>query len=243
MENEKLNTDKYTLHSLTKFGTKRKQNWQTDMFEGFFPQLNKGAKILEVGAGRGEFAEECKNRNFDYTGVEPSESLSKALIEKGYKIIKDRVPPINLPSNTFDMVSSEDLVEHFLTYNELLEFFTECFRITKEGGYIAIITPNYSTLKDLFYEYEYQHSYPLTETRLIKLLEDCGFRIISHKAFLISPGWKYFQSVDRLLANILIPIVRNMFFRSLLKLFAGQNFLFKVHKNLYDHIGVIAQKV
>lgn len=243
MIDEKLYSDKYTLHTLTEFGIKRKQNWQVHLFRGFFPPLSSNAKILEVGSGRGEFAQECRNRDYNYTGIEPSDSLSELLIEKGYNIVKDRVPPINFPDNSFDLVSSMDLVEHFLSYNEVLGFFSECYRILKQGGYITIIAPNYSTLKELFYEYEYQHSYPTTEARLIKLLEDSGFKIIKHKAFLISPGWKYFQYIDRLIAYILIPISRNMIFRAFLKSLTSQKFLFKIHKNLHDHVGVIAQKV
>lgn len=243
MGDEKQYADSYTLQSLTKFGKKKKHYWQAHLFKGFFPKLNSGTKILEIGSGRGEFAYECKSRNYDYTGIEPSDTLATALIENGYKIVKDKVPPINFPENSFDLVYSMDLVEHLLSYNEVLEVFAECFRIVKKKGHIAVITPNYSILKELFYEYEYQHSYPMTEARLIRLLEDSGFRILIHKAFLISPGWHRFQYFDRLLAHILVPVSRSMSFRLIVRYLMGYNFLFKIHKNLHDHIGVIAQKI
>jgi SAM-dependent methyltransferase len=235
---------RYKLPPITKLGEHRERTWQANLFEGLFPHLDRGISILEIGSGRGEFADECKQRGYKYTGIEPSEELSQLLIKKGFNILKSRVPPINLSNNAYDFIYSMDLVEHLPSYKEVLELFIECFRVVKKDGYVCIITPNYSTLKELFFEYEYQHSFPTTESRLLRLFEDSGFRIVKHRAFLISPGMRrYYQYLDRLLAHALIPIVRNMMIRNIIKFCFGRNFLFRVHKNLYDHIGVLVQKV
>lgn len=235
---KKIYEDKYTFSSITELGKHRKSTFQKNLFDRFLPRLNDDATVLEVGSGRGEFAEECKRRGYEYVGIEPSAILAELLTDRGFKIINEKVPPLQILDRSFDLIHSMDVLEHLSSYNEALELFTDCFQILKKRGFLCVIAPNYSTLKELFYEYEYQHSFPTTEPRIKQLLKDSGYHVIRHKKVLLSFSWEY---IDRILAHILIPISRSTIFRCIARI-GGENLLFRIHKNLFDHIAVLGQK-
>lgn len=234
-------TDKYTLADITSIGKKRKADRVSSLFDHFLPNLPGSAKVLEIGPGRGEFARGCLGRKLSYLGVEPSEELCKILERASIPVISQTVPPIKLESNSFDLIHSSDFVEHLANYVDVMHFFVEALRVLKPGGYISIIAPNYLTIKHLFFRYEYQHSYITTRDRLINLVRDCGFETVQSKCFLwwLSPR---LNRIDRLLAHTVIPLATNPFMESLITLVTSEKFLFRVHKNVCDHVGILAQK-
>lgn len=234
-------TEKYTYSDLTAIGRRKKAARIRQLFDYFIPGLEKGASILEVGPGRGEFALESLRRGFSYTGIEPSKELRQKLEVMGISVVDQNIPPIQLENNRFDLVHSYDFVEHLKNFENVMEFFSEAYRVLRPGGYISVIAPNYLTIGSLFYRYEYQHSYVTTKDRLVNLLGDSGFSIVHSKSFLywLSPG---LNKIDRLLAHTLIPIATNPMMESIVKFFSSEEFLFRIHKNTFDHIGVLAQK-
>lgn len=196
----------YTLKPRTEIGAKKNAALEAALFDSFFPKLPRSSKILEIGSGRGEFAHECRSRDFIFLGIEPSQNLFQNLTKSGFEIINQAVPPIPTESELFDLVHSKHFVEHLSNYPEVMNFFLESYRVLKPGGYISVIAPNYRTIKHLFFQYEYQHSFITTKDRLKRMLMDSGYEIVSAFAFslFISPRW---HLIDRLLAHILIPPV------------------------------------
>jgi len=236
-------TAKYNFSGATKFGLYRKTALMSKLFEIHFPPLSENSRIVEIGPGRGEFAQECIKRKYDYTGIEPSTTLAEALRSTGYNIIKQKVPPLHLADNHYDLIHSMDVIEHLKTYEEVLDLFSDCRRALRDGGYISTIVPNFSTLKELFYEDEYQHSYPTTETRMKRLLEDSGFHVIRTRKIFSEFGFSKFYLLDRVLAHLLISIARNSAFCAIVKMLTNSDVVFKIHKNVYDHIYVLARKL
>lgn len=231
----------YTLKPATALGARRKRSLQRSILLDFFPPLPNRASVLEIGPGRGEFAHECCLRNFDYLGIEPSEDLYKKLCEAGLKMISQTVPPIPVASASFNVVHSNDFVEHLESYREVMEFFSESYRVLKPNGYMSVIAPNYLTIQRLFFQYEYQHSYVTTKARLEHMLLDNGFELVAARTFLfwISPKWNW---ADRFLAHTLIPVSLNPLVQAVVRWLTSEGFLFRVHKNMFDHVAVLARK-
>ncbi|HNP96556.1 MAG TPA: class I SAM-dependent methyltransferase [Cyclobacteriaceae bacterium] len=234
---------KYKYSEVTKLGSYRKTALMSRLFESHFPPLSENSKIVEIGPGRGEFAQECIRRKFDYTGIEPSETLADVLRSEGYNILSQKVPPLYLTNNDYDLIHSKDVIEHLKSYEEVLDLLADCRLALRDGGYISAIVPNFATLKELFYEYEYQHAYPTTEMRMQNLLEDSGFQVIKLRKVFCEIGLSKFCFLDRLLAHLLIPIARNSVFCAMVKMITSREILFKIHKNVYDHIYVLGKKV
>lgn len=103
----------------------------------------KPKKILVLGCGEGSFAHLVKElTGAQVFGVDYSSSGVKLSNEKGI-IAKqaDLNKGIPFGSNIFDLIISDQLLEHIYSTDFLLE---ECYRTLKKGGYIITITPNIS---------------------------------------------------------------------------------------------------
>ncbi len=238
--------DIYTLSSTTSLGRKRKSK-AIEVIVGLLGQyLSSNASVLEVGTGRGEFAQEITKKGYNYIGIEPSSKLREMLADRNLELISEAIPEINLQNDVVDMVYSFDVVEHLQLFTDVVRFFEESNRVLKVNGHIVVIAPNYETLGKLFYLYEYQHSFVTTLRRIETMFVETGFKIIESRPFLTNYGLssnKLLNVFDRVLANIVLIFARNGIVISILKAIFGKEFVFKVHKNLYDHIVVIGQKI
>ncbi len=241
MSNENL----YNFTNTTKFGSARKKNQLNMIFDNILPEVNDGAVLLEAGAGRGEFAEIARGHGYNYIGIEPSDSLRTDLEERGFRMLHKSLPEIDLPEASVDIVYSYDVVEHLGDYTTVLDFFVEAKKILKPGGHIIVMVPNAETIGHLFYLYEYQHSFFTSIDRLQTMLSDAGFEITSSRAFLTELGLtksKLNQGLDRVIANTVLLFARSIFLTSIMRAVLGRDLLFKIHKNLYDHVFVVAKK-
>ncbi len=109
------------------------------------PHLKKinPKKILELGCGEGSLSFEIKKIiSGQVFGLDLSEAAVKLSKEKGI-ISKKADLNLGIPfrNNEFDLVFSNQLVEHIYNTDLLLK---ESFRVLKKGGYFVVITPNLS---------------------------------------------------------------------------------------------------
>ncbi|MCP3899792.1 MAG: class I SAM-dependent methyltransferase [Desulfobacteraceae bacterium] len=214
---------------------------QKAIFDYLLPSLSENSRVLEIGPGGGAFARECISRKLDYTGIEPSAGLREALEREGIHVVNQLVPPIDFEDNQFDLIHSFHIVEHMTNYHEVMQFFMESYRVLKPGGYFSVIAPNYRMIKHLFFQYEYQHSFVTTLDNVKNGLADCDFDILEAKCFLmwLSP---ILHKIDRLIAYACIPIGTNLLIETIIRSLTSSTFLFRVHKNLFDNIAIVAQK-
>ncbi len=242
MKSNNKSTGAYSLGEVGSFGERKKRALIRYVFDCFLDHLPEASSILEIGPGRGEFAEEAIQRGYKYYGIEPSTSLSEELEKKNINVFNKSVPPIDFPDDYFDMVYSFDVVEHFQGYSEAFRFIEESMRVMKEGALICIIAPNYTTLRSLFFEYEYQHSFVTTMGRMEKMFNDAGLSV-THKAdFLIKPNKGFYSVFDRMLAYTMLPFARSNVIAAMFRICRQEKLLYKIRKNLFDHILIIGQK-
>lgn len=77
------------------------------------------------------------------------------------------------------------------------------------------------------------------------MLEDAGFSITSARPFLTGMGLSkslIVRTADRVLANTLLLFARSVVVTALMRSILGRDLVFKIHKNLYDHVAVVASK-
>lgn len=100
-------------------------------------------RILELGCGEGSLGERIKIlTSAQVYGVDYSQSGVELAKEKGIIAKKaDLNKGIPFESNSFDLLISDQLIEHILNTDFFLE---ECSRVLKKRGYLITITPNLS---------------------------------------------------------------------------------------------------
>ena len=138
----------------------------------------KDISILEIGPGRGVFAELCKEEGIGYTAIEVNPTLANNLGECGFEILKAKVPPIPIDSNKFDVVYMNQVFEHMNNVDMAQELIEECYRVLKKGGFLCIISPDYLIWKEEFFNGDYTHNYITTIRRLKEIYYDNGLKTV-----------------------------------------------------------------
>lgn len=98
--------------------------------------MPENAKILDVGCGSGTLAKFWKEQRYDVTGLDISDRSLEITCSKSIYCVKGDVKKLPFDDNTFDLVYSDGLLEHFVDPKPILE---EIFRVSKK--YVLTMVP------------------------------------------------------------------------------------------------------
>jgi 2-polyprenyl-3-methyl-5-hydroxy-6-metoxy-1,4-benzoquinol methylase len=117
---------------------RRYQEWLAEA-EG---KVGRG-RLLEVGAGSGQFSRVALRRGWTVDATEVSESGLRLLRETGATVHAGDLPALRLPAGKFDLVASLEVIEHLAEPGAHLE---QLGRLTRPGGLLLLTTPNFGGL-------------------------------------------------------------------------------------------------
>lgn len=103
-------------------------------------------RILDIGAGTGDFLLECKNQNWDILGIEPNDKAKGIALGKGIKF-GDTIE--KLESNSFDVITMWHVLEHVPDVEHQV---AELKRLLKPSGTIIIAVPNFKSYDAKYYK-------------------------------------------------------------------------------------------
>lgn len=101
-------------------------------------QPNKG-KILDIGAGTGDFLSVAKNDGWQTTGVEPSDRAKSIAKNKGVSFVEETS---ELENHSFDVISMWHVLEHVPDLGKQIK---ELKRLLKPTGTLIIAVPNFKS--------------------------------------------------------------------------------------------------
>lgn len=101
-------------------------------------QSDKG-RILDIGAGTGEFLSVAKNDGWEIKGVEPSERAKTIAKSKGISFVEETG---ELENHSFDVISMWHVLEHVPDLNKQIK---ELKRLLKPTGTLIIAVPNFKS--------------------------------------------------------------------------------------------------
>lgn len=105
---------------------------------------NKG-KILDIGAGTGDFLFVAKQNGWEITGIEPSEKAKQIAISKGV-LFAARTE--DLQNQSFDVITMWHVLEHVPNLeNQILEL----KRLLKPNGTLLVAVPNFKSFDANYY--------------------------------------------------------------------------------------------
>jgi len=109
-------------------------------------KLPENAKILDVGCGSGTLARSWKEQGYDVIGLDISDESLEIARRKGIYCVKgDVTKGLPFDDNTFDLVYSDGLLEHFVDPKPILE---EIFRVSRR--YVLTMVPR-NTITNLIH--------------------------------------------------------------------------------------------
>ena len=97
-------------------------------------------RILDIGAGRGEFLRAASDNGWIAVGIEPSASFADhAAKYSGVEIKREPLEQCDFPDGSFDVVILAAVLEHLYNPDEIIE---EIARILRPGGALFVDVPN-----------------------------------------------------------------------------------------------------
>jgi 2-polyprenyl-3-methyl-5-hydroxy-6-metoxy-1,4-benzoquinol methylase len=151
-----------------------------------------GARLLDVGSAHGWFLEEAAARGAEATGVEPEEEVAADPLRRGLDVRCGYFPEVVAESETFDVVTFNDVLEHIPDARATL---AACARVLRPGGVLSVNIPNADGLGYRVaagaarvgvggpFERFWQHGLPsphchyFTRASLGRLVNDSGFEV------------------------------------------------------------------
>ena len=167
---------------------------QRSWFEKIYQQVKKQAlrrklkqihrlhpqkgKLLDVGAGTGDFLVAATAKGWEVSGTEPNAKARRIAQRKGIVLYPDIQ---DLQPMTYDVITLWHVLEHIPdTITQLLQLKTRL----KPGGSLMIAVPNYKTFDARYYK-EYwaaydvpRHLWHFSKTAVMKLCSDAGLEVV-----------------------------------------------------------------
>ena len=107
-------------------------------------QSSKG-RILDIGAGVGDFLQVAKNDGWQTIGIEPSDKAKTIAKSKGVFFVEDLS---QLENNSFDIITMWHVLEHVPDLENQIK---ELKRLLKPNGTVIIAVPNFKSHDALHY--------------------------------------------------------------------------------------------
>ena len=142
--------------------------------------IPEGARVLDVGCGRGVLLAAIADRGFEAHGVEISEQAAAGVEAWASIRIAPTVDAAGYPDAYFDQVIIWHVLEHLPDPRGTL---ATVHRILKPGGRLVVAVPNFSSLQARltgaawFHLDLPRHLYHFPLAGLRRLLEGCGFEV------------------------------------------------------------------
>jgi SAM-dependent methyltransferase len=132
----------------------------------------RGKRLLDLGAGRGEFLHGFALEGFDAIGIDRSRPSERRFLEP---VIEGDYEKNALPfeDESFQVIFNKSVLEHVFDVSRLLG---ECRRVLAPGGRFIAMVPDWNAQWEHFYD-DWTHVRPFTLTGLKECIQSHGFRL------------------------------------------------------------------
>jgi 2-polyprenyl-3-methyl-5-hydroxy-6-metoxy-1,4-benzoquinol methylase len=135
-------------------------------------------KLLDIGAGTGDFLVAAKNDGWQTLGIEPSKKAKTIAFNKGVDFAENLS---DLESHSFDVITLWHVLEHVPNLDDYIK---ELKRILKPSGTIIIAVPNFKSFDANFYGRHWaaydvpRHIWHFSKTTIDKLFSEKQMKLV-----------------------------------------------------------------
>lgn len=189
--------------------SRRKFIWPISSMVGVFQSrrarmaakwLPKGGRILDIGCGNGGFLLQMKSLGFTVEGTEWSaQSAARVPHETGITVHVGDLLSLDLPRNSFDLITLWHVFEHLRDPRKVMERIDE---LLSPVGTLILSLPNadswqaHSFRTHWFHHDPPRHLFAFGRNALTKLLEFSGFDVVAFHSFSMEQNpYGFIQSV------------------------------------------------
>jgi SAM-dependent methyltransferase len=138
-----------------------------------YEMLGRPERVLDPAAGRCEFISAIPARE---RWAVDEVAYPEAVADAGLTVVTSDIMTADLPRNHFDAVWVSNFLEHLADQNAIAAFLRKMGDVTRSGGRIAIIGPNFRYCGAQYFDCA-DHNVVLTEVAVAEHLHAAGFRV------------------------------------------------------------------
>ena len=168
----------YPIHSTVSEITRKRYRELLENFEKY----RKTNNIIDVGCGDGFFLEEAKKKGWNVYGTEYGLHYINICEEKGIQMKGGMLSPLNYEAESFDVITSFEVIEHINYPMVELKNFNS---ILRNNGIVYITTPNFNSISRRMFKDKWnvigypEHLSYYTPQSIDYLLKKSGFKKIN----------------------------------------------------------------
>jgi len=141
--------------------------------------MKEGSRFLDLGCGRGDFLRGFIRCGLNGHGVDRSDA-AKSICPEAEILQSDLAnEPLPYDDNSFDIVFSKSVLEHFYYPERLVQ---EIYRILRPGGLVITMVPDWGSMYKTFYD-DFTHRTPYTLASLKNMLLINNFKAVEVEKF------------------------------------------------------------
>jgi SAM-dependent methyltransferase len=152
----------------------RKRVWRVICRTFFSKYVSKTARILDLGAGWGEFITNIEAG--ERFAIDLNPATKEHLPPEVAHLQHDCSQPWTLEPDTFDVVFTSNFLEHLPDKQSIERTVAEAYRCLKGNGLLICMGPNIRYVPGEYWDF-WDHHIPLTDLSCSELLRNTGFTI------------------------------------------------------------------
>lgn len=155
----------------------KKQNLSSKL--ALVKKYYSSGKVLDIGAGVGDFVNYLSIHGYEATGYEPNQQAREVALKKGVYLLDN----IEEHTATYDVVTMYHVLEHVPDLNIQMDLVT---RLLKPGGILIVALPNYDSWDARFFKKDWaaydvpRHLFHFNRTAALSFFKHY-FEVLSYK--------------------------------------------------------------
>ncbi|WP_420320921.1 class I SAM-dependent methyltransferase [Flagellimonas sp.] len=147
-------------------------------------QIVKSKKLLDFGAGTGDFLAKAASKGFKISGIEPNIRARANAEKKGVKLYKDAT---EIQNEQFDVITLWHVLEHLPDLDNQIERLNN---LLDDNGTLLVAVPNYRSYDAKHYGSHWaafdvpRHLWHFSKTSIIRLFDKHNMEVVSIKPML-----------------------------------------------------------
>ena len=169
-------------------------------------------KILEVGAGTGDFLASCKKHKWKCYGVEPSEKAREAALEFNSLPLSSSLDEIK--DRDFSVITLWHVLEHIPDLNETINRLKS---MLAENGHLVIAVPNHKSFDAKHYQQYWagydvpRHLYHFNKNSLASIIQKNELELIKIRPMLFDSFYVSLLSEKYRRSNFIVSVLTGLF--------------------------------
>lgn len=175
-------------------------------------------KILEVGAGTGDFLASCQKKGWKCFGIEPSEQARGVAEEFNELNLYSTLDEIG--ERNFSVITLWHVLEHIPNLSEII---LKLQNLLSENGTLIIAVPNHNSFDAKHYKQYWagydvpRHLYHFNKQSLTSIMQSIGFKLVKIKPMifdsfyvsLLSDKYKHNNFIINNIKGIIVGVISN----------------------------------